>query len=77
MVQDEDELAIAGKNRPLWPQLAAATAAGLALEMLLLALWRRPAAPLRDRRAPRSPAVAEDRDLKLRASPGEKVEGPG
>jgi hypothetical protein len=45
----EEDLLIAGKNRPLWPQLAAATALFLGLEMLLLALWRRTATPLRQR----------------------------
>jgi hypothetical protein len=44
MVRDEEELLLAGSNRPLWPQLAAAAAALLALEMVLLALWRRPTA---------------------------------
>ncbi len=41
IVRDEDDLLLAGKTRPLWPQLAAAAAALLALEMLLLAAWGR------------------------------------
>jgi hypothetical protein len=40
VVRDEDDLLLAGKARPLWPQMAAATTALLALEMLLLGLWR-------------------------------------
>src|SRR5205814_4723705 len=43
VLRDEDELLLAGKTRPLWPELACAAALFLALEMLLLALWRRPA----------------------------------
>lgn len=42
VVRDEEELLLAGQARPLWPQLAAAAAALLALEMVLLAVWRRP-----------------------------------
>jgi len=45
VVQGEEDLMLAGKARPLWPQLAAAAAALLALEMILLAVWRR-AAPV-------------------------------
>ena len=41
VVRGEEDLLLAGKARPLWPQLAAAAAALLALEMILLALWRR------------------------------------
>ena len=41
VVRGEEDLLRAGKARPLWPQLAAAAAALLALEMILLALWRR------------------------------------
>ena len=41
VVRDEGDLLLAGKNRALWPLLAAAAAAFFALEMLLLALWRR------------------------------------
>ena len=44
VVRDEEELQLADKAKPLWPQLAAATAALLALEMTLLAIWRRPPA---------------------------------
>jgi hypothetical protein len=40
VAQNEDDLLGETKNRPLWPQLAAAAAALLALEMLLLAVWR-------------------------------------
>jgi hypothetical protein len=40
VVRDEEDLLLAGKARPLWPQLAAATTALLALEMLLLGFWR-------------------------------------
>jgi hypothetical protein len=42
VVRGEEDLLLAGQSRPLWPQLAAAAAVFLALEMLLLALWRRP-----------------------------------
>ena len=41
VVRGEEDLLLAGKARPLWPQLAAAAAALLALEMILLAVWRR------------------------------------
>ena len=47
VVRDEDELLLAGRTRPLWPQLAAFAALMLALEMLLLAAWRRPISPSR------------------------------
>ncbi len=42
VVRDEEELQLADKAKPLWPQLAAAAAALLALEMILLTIWRRP-----------------------------------
>ena len=48
VVRDEEDLMLAGKARPLWPQLAAAGAALLALEMVLLAVWRRPTGPKRE-----------------------------
>jgi len=38
---DEEDLLAAGKTRPLWPELAAAVAVLLGVEMLLLAAWRR------------------------------------
>lgn len=41
VVRDEEDLLLAGKTRPLWPQLAATAAIFLALEMLLLSFWRR------------------------------------
>jgi hypothetical protein len=41
VVRGEEDLLLAGKARPLWPQLAAAAAALLALEMILLAVRRR------------------------------------
>lgn len=41
VVRGEEDLLLAGKARPLWPQLAAAAAVLLALEMVLLAVWRR------------------------------------
>jgi hypothetical protein len=41
VVRGEEELSLAGKARPLWPQLAVAVAALLALEMILLSWWRR------------------------------------
>jgi hypothetical protein len=41
VIRDEEDLLLAGKTRPLWPALAAAAALMLALEMLLLAFWRR------------------------------------
>jgi hypothetical protein len=40
VVRDEEDLLLAGKTRPLWPQLAATAAVMLALEMLLLSFWR-------------------------------------
>lgn len=40
VLRGEEDLALTGQVRPLWPQLAAGAAALLALEMLLLALWR-------------------------------------
>jgi hypothetical protein len=43
VVRDEEDLLLSEKVRPLWPQLAAAAAGLLALEMLVLGLWRRPA----------------------------------
>ena len=42
-VVQQDDLAISNQNRQLWPVLAATAAVLLALEMLLLAFWRRPA----------------------------------
>jgi hypothetical protein len=42
VAHDEEDLLLAGKTRQLWPLLAGAAAALLGLEMLLLALWRRP-----------------------------------
>ena len=42
VVRDEEDLLLAGKAKPLWPQLAGTAAALLALEMVLLAIWRRP-----------------------------------
>ncbi len=47
VVQGEEDLLLAGKARPLWPQLAAAGAVLLALEMLLLGLWRTSIGPTR------------------------------
>ena len=47
VLDDEGELVLAGRVRPLWPWLAGAAAAFLGIEMLLLAIWRR-----RPRRAP-------------------------
>ena len=41
VIRDEEDLLLAGKTRPLWPALAATAALMLALEMLLLAFWRR------------------------------------
>ena len=46
LVRDEASLALGEKAIPLWPQLAAAAAICLSLEMLLLAVWRK---------APRNP----------------------
>jgi hypothetical protein len=46
-VVQQDDLAISNQNRRLWPELAAAAVVLLALEMLLLAFWRRPASLLR------------------------------
>jgi hypothetical protein len=42
VVSDDEDLTGSGKTRPLWPALAAAAAGLIALEMLLLAVWRRP-----------------------------------
>jgi hypothetical protein len=39
VARDEEDLVVGGKARPLWPRLAAAVAALLAVEMVLLALW--------------------------------------
>jgi hypothetical protein len=44
VARDEEDLLLAGKPTPLWPQFAAAGAVLLALEMVLLAAWRRPKA---------------------------------
>lgn len=41
VASDEGELLVSGKTRPLWPLLAGTAAALLALEMALLAVWRR------------------------------------
>jgi len=41
VMRDERDLLLAGKAKPLWPQLAITAAVLLALEMILLALWRR------------------------------------
>jgi hypothetical protein len=41
VVSGEEDLLLTGKARPLWPQLAASAAALLAVEMILLAVWRR------------------------------------
>jgi aerotolerance regulator-like protein/VWA domain-containing protein len=41
VVQGDEDLTLAGKARPLWPQLAMTAALLLALEMMLLAIWRR------------------------------------
>ena len=57
VVRGEEDLLLAGKARPLWPQLAAAAAALLALEMILLAVWRRAtprAGPATEARIPAS-----------------------
>jgi len=43
LIKNETELALGEKAIPLWPQLAAAAAIFLALEMLLLSLWRKTA----------------------------------
>lgn len=43
VLEEGDEVMLGGRNRPLWPQLALAAAALLAIEMLLLSAWRRPA----------------------------------
>ena len=41
VVQNDEELLLSGETRPLWPQLALAAVLFFALEMLLLASWRR------------------------------------
>jgi hypothetical protein len=58
VVRDEADLVLVGKTRPLWPQLAAATALFFALEMLLLAWWRRPITNLRDSRGEAADATS-------------------
>jgi len=45
VIDEDGELASSGRPRSLWPTLAALAALALALEMLLLALWRRPVTP--------------------------------
>jgi hypothetical protein len=50
ILRGEEDLALTSKTRQLWPQLAAAAAALLGMEMLLLALWRS---------SKRAPLVAE------------------
>jgi len=40
VIRDEQDLLLAGTNRPLWPLLAGTAAVLLAIEMALLALWR-------------------------------------
>jgi hypothetical protein len=49
VVRDEEDLLLAGRAKPLWPQLAAIAAGLVALEMVLLATWRRPGAIGKDR----------------------------
>jgi hypothetical protein len=40
VLRREQELTLAGQERPLWPQLAVCAAGLIALELLVLALWR-------------------------------------
>ena len=42
VLRGDEDLALTGQARELWPQLAGAAAVLLALEMLLLAFWRSP-----------------------------------
>jgi hypothetical protein len=42
VIQSGEDLEVGGKPRQLWPELAAAAAGFLALEMLLLSFWRKP-----------------------------------
>ena|GEM_PF-995237 len=78
VIRDEEDLLLAGKTRPLWPALAVTAALMLALEMLLLAFWRRSRSahgPM-----PPSPGGTEGRSLRPevahtiqpRATPWEK-----
>lgn len=60
-VAREDDLLMTNQNRQLWPELAAAAAALLALEMLLLALWRRPTSQLRSTRDGQTSVFASER----------------
>jgi hypothetical protein len=53
VMHDNEDWLLTDKSRPLWPQLAAAAAALLALEMLLLAVWRRTETPHATERSPR------------------------
>ena len=43
VIRNEEELLLAGATRPLWPLFGGAAIAAIALEMLLLTLWRRTA----------------------------------
>jgi len=73
VVRDEEDLLLAGKNRPLWPELAASAAALLALEMLLLALWRRRTVNA-SRRSRRKEAQIPARDQSLVTSAATREE---
>jgi hypothetical protein len=59
----EDDLLLTSQNRQLWPEFAAAAVAFFALEMLLLALWRRPTTQLHSGRgnAAHSTSAADNR----------------
>ncbi len=68
VARGEEDLLSSGRTRPLWPQLAAVAAALLALEMLLLALWRRrsvvsPGSPPVKQTAGRAPQAAMETEV--------------
>ena len=45
VASNDGELLVANQTRPLWPLLAGGAAVLLALEMILLAVWRRKSVP--------------------------------
>jgi hypothetical protein len=75
VMRGEDDLLLTGKMRPLWPQLAGAAAIFLALEMLLMVLWRTPSiAPLANRHEETLTRRAEAGAGLTSLSPPEKTE---
>ena len=74
VVRDEEDLLLAGKARPLWPQLAAAATALLALEMLLLGFWRTSSKTARDLPKPIHPSGSQGQSLPGSFSTGNQME---